>query len=414
MSDRNTVLIIGAGAMGAGIAQVAAAAGWRVLLCDVDDAVVDRAIDAIIARLDRMAEKKRMTSEARDEAVANLFMHSADDDLSGCGLVIEAVVEDLDVKTNVLSRFLGRLPSSTIIATNTSSLSITALGDMLGEAQRTVGMHFFNPAPLMKLVEVIAGAKTDPAIAERVADIARSWGKVVARAADAPGFIVNHVARPYYLEAFRLLEDGVATPSAIDAAMRDDAGFRMGPLELTDLIGQDVNAATTRSVWEQLDRPPLLAPSAMQERLVASGALGRKSGTGVYDYSGETPAEHAAAERAAQFTLSSASSEAADAFCSAAGIDACDPTRRYVIARILGALIAQAHMAVARGVASPEDIDAALTFGVNYPCGPFAWFERAGADAVHALAAALDAECAPPRFQFTPLALTESTPASGK
>ena len=193
-----------------------------------------------------------------------------------CDLLIEAVIEDLAAKTAVLTTVLPALPKTAIIATNTSSLSVTAIGRAIGEPRRTAGMHFFNPAPLMQLVEVVAGDETDPSVVATIADIARAWGKQVAEARDVPGFIVNHVARPYYLEAFRILEDGFADPQEIDQTMRA-GGFRMGPLELTDLIGQDVNTATTRSVWEQLDHPPLLHPSRLQETLVAEGHLGARA-----------------------------------------------------------------------------------------------------------------------------------------
>ncbi|MCH8211205.1 MAG: 3-hydroxyacyl-CoA dehydrogenase, partial [Planctomycetes bacterium] len=275
-----------------------------------------------------------------------------------------------------------------IIATNTSSLSITKIGETIGQPHRTVGMHFFNPAPIMKLVEVIQGAETDPAVVDRVAEIAVGWGKKVARAADVPGFIVNHVARPYYLEAFRILEDGYASPDVIDGAMKSLGGFRMGPLELTDFIGQDVNTATTRSVWEQLDRPALLTPSQLQETLVADGYLGRKTGRGVYDYGGDEPVvtlrvDHRSLEMTAELR------EAASGFVRKATNEAGDELEEYIFARILVALITQAKLANERGVAEKADIDTALKYGVNYPKGPFEWADQIGPERVNALKGAL-------------------------
>ncbi|MHC4948195.1 MAG: 3-hydroxyacyl-CoA dehydrogenase NAD-binding domain-containing protein, partial [Planctomycetota bacterium] len=195
-----TVAVIGTGTMGAGIAQVAVAAGWTARLLDVDEATARRAVDGVRARLDRLVEKGRLAADERDAAAGRLAVASDAADLGDCGLVIEAVVEDLDVKAAVLGRVIAALPGDAIVATNTSSLSVTRIGEAVGAPERTVGMHFFNPAPLMKLVEIVAGTGTDPGVVARAAEIAAAWGKRVARAADVPGFIVNHVARPYYLE----------------------------------------------------------------------------------------------------------------------------------------------------------------------------------------------------------------------
>ena len=403
------VLIIGAGTMGAGIAQVAAVAGWTARLRDVDAATAGAAIEGIGKRLDRLVEKGRMTAAERDAARGRLLVSATEDGLAGCSLVIEAVVEDLDVKASVLRALLAALPDDCVIATNTSSLSVTALGEAVGEPARTVGMHFFNPAPLLPLVEVIAGARTDPRIVDRVSAIAAAWGKRVARAADAPGFIVNHVARPFYLEAFRILEDGCAGPAEIDAAMTGLGGFRMGPLELTDLIGQDVNAATTRSVWERLDRPPLLRPSRLQEDLVRGGALGRKTGRGVYDYAGDEPV--AAIETPRRPLPAGPAIEAsARAFAEAATGRAGSALENYVFARILGALIVQAALARERGVAGKDDIDTALRYGTNYPLGPFEWAARIGPERCRRLLDALEKETRDGRFALpASLQATEGT-----
>jgi 3-hydroxybutyryl-CoA dehydrogenase len=379
MTETRVVRVIGAGTMGAGIAQVAATHGWTAQVADVDDATVRRAIDSVRARLDRLVEKGRLTPEERDAAAARLVAAVGATGLDACGLVIEAVVEDLDVKTRVLSGLLPELPADAIIATNTSSLSVGALGTAIGAAERTVGMHFFNPAPLLKLVEVVAGDGTDPAVVDRTAAIAEAWGKTVARARDVPGFIVNHVARPYYLEAFRILEDRVAGVDEIDRAMKRLGGFRMGPFELTDLIGQDVNAATTRSVWEQLDRPPLLRPSAVQEALVRDGHLGRKSGRGAYDYGGDEPTPAVALDPV-PLALAPDVSNISMRLVASATTETGTVVEAYVFARILVALIVQARRAHERGVASPADIDTALRCGVNYPRGPFEWAQAIGPD----------------------------------
>jgi 3-hydroxybutyryl-CoA dehydrogenase len=254
---------------------------------------------------------------------------------------------------------------------------VTSLGNAIGEPHRTIGMHFFNPAPLMKLVEVIAGDRTDPQVVDRTAEIAEGWGKVVARAADVPGFIVNHVARPYYLEAFRIMEDGFAGPDEIDEAMRLLGGFRMGPLELTDLIGQDVNTATTRSVWEALDHPPLLHPSRLQEQLVAQGHLGRKTGRGVYSYEGDAPVAAITIQRA-ELKMSDELRQIVEQFNAAATDATGNVLQQYVFARVLVAIIAQAALANDRGVATPQDIDTALRYGTNYPQGPFEGAARIG------------------------------------
>jgi 3-hydroxybutyryl-CoA dehydrogenase len=395
----NTVGILGAGTMGAGIAQVAASSGWTVHLLDVDEATVRGSVAGIAKRLDRLVEKGKLAADDARAAGERIHVATEPAAFSTCGLALEAIVEDLDAKTAVLKSILGALPRDAIIASNTSSLSIGRLGAAIGEPRRTVGMHFFNPAPLMKLVEVIAGAETEPAVVDRVCAIAEGWGKVTARAADVPGFIVNHVARPYYLEAFRILEDGYAGPDEIDGAMRELGGFRMGPLELVDLIGLDVNLATTRSVWAQLGEPPLLRPCPLQETLVAAGRLGRKTGRGVYAYAGEHPVPALDLERR-PLSMPAALHRAVDAFTDAATgrTGTGDDVARYVFARILVALIAQAAAAHERGVAATGDIDTALRYGTNYPKGPFAWSAQIGLDTCGRLLDALNDTVTDNRF----------------
>ena len=389
------VTVIGAGAMGAGIAQVAAQHGWDVHLQDVNDAVVDAAIEGIGKRLDRLVQKERITAEAAEAARSRL--HRLDDGLGKSDLVIEAIVEDLDIKTSVLGDLVPRMAPETIIATNTSSLSVGDLGERLGQAHRCCGMHFFNPAPIMKLVEVVRGRGTDEAVVDRVADIATSWGKQVARCADTPGFIVNRVARPYYLEAFRIIEDGIATPEFIDDTMKTIGGFRMGPMELTDFIGHDVNTATTRTVWEQWNQSARLAPSWLQESLVSEGHLGRKSGRGIYDYEADSPTcVIQVAQPAPQ--LPDALRAAAIEFTRHAVDTDATAEQAVVFARILAALINEARWAEHDGVAAPADIDTAVQYGVNYPRGLLAWRDAIGPPRVSALLEALDAVADDDRF----------------
>lgn len=385
--------------MGAGIAQVAAMHEWVVHLKDVDDETSQRAIDGIAKRFDRLVEKGRMSSEERDAAVARLHVAH---DLSDCSLIIEAIVENLDVKAKVLGDLVGQISETAIIATNTSSLSVSDIGQRINQPHRTVGMHFFNPAPLMKLVEVIAGKGTDSAVVDRVASIAKSWGKHVARAADVPGFIVNHVARPYYLEAFRILEQGYATVDEIDRSMRDLGEFRMGPFQLVDLIGMDINSTAARSVWEQLDKPPLLTPNPLQERIVADGHLGRKTKRGMYDYTTDPPVP-AVTTTAHELSLPASLSDLATEFAERSAGPSGSDLENYIVARIVIAIIAQAAHARARGVAETADIDTAMKYGVNYPLGPFEWADRVGLDLCRSLLRALNETVDDDRFAGVPL-----------
>ena len=396
-----TVGILGAGAMGAGIAHVAAAAGWTVHLIDVDVATAQRAIDGIATRLDRSVAKGRL-SEEEASAIRGCLQASTIEDLGTCDLFVEAIVEDLDIKVMAITPALRVLRADAIIATNTSSLSVTTLGDRLGCPERTCGMHFFNPAPIMKLVEVVKGERTAADVVDRVAEIASSWGKQVARCTDTPGFIVNRVARPYYLEAFRCLEDGVADPATIDAAMKSLGGFRMGPFELTDFIGHDVNTATTRSVWEAWEKPARLMPSHTQEQLVAEGNLGRKSSCGVYDWSGDAPVAVLRPPQDA-CTWPEALTSCAKSFTAAASADpdavaSATMPQRVAFTRILAAVINEAAWAAADGVADPSNIDIAMRAGVNYPRGPFEWRDAIGDDVVQAALGTLSTSVDTARF----------------
>ncbi|MGA4977414.1 3-hydroxyacyl-CoA dehydrogenase [Streptomyces cinereoruber] len=278
------VAVVGTGTMGQGIAQVALVAGHPVRLYDSAPGRAGEAVAALTARLDRLVEKGRLDAGAREAAVGRLHAAGELAELADAALVIEAIVEDLTVKRRLFADLEEVVAGDAVLATNTSSLSVTAIAGGLRLPGRFVGLHFFNPAPLLPLVEVVSGFATDPDVATRAYETVKGWGKTPVRCADTPGFIVNRVARPFYAEALRVYEESGADPATIDAALRESGGFRMGPFELTDLIGQDVNEAVTRSVWDSFHQDPKFTPSLAQRRLVESGRLGRKTGHGWFPY----------------------------------------------------------------------------------------------------------------------------------
>ena len=280
--------------MGAGIAQVAALAGHPVLLLDRVAGQAAAAVDRIGAALDRLVEKGRLEAAQASAARGRVTAADSPGDLAGCAIVVEAAVESLPVKQQVLGDLEAVVSGDCVLATNTSSLSVTDVAARLHHPGRCIGMHFFNPPTRMRLVEVVSGRSTDPRVAAGVAELAVSWGKTPVQVTSTPGFVVNRVARPYYGEAMRTLERGAADAATIDAILREGGGFPMGPLELTDLIGQDINLATTLSVWEQLGHDPRFAPSSLQQALVDGGRLGRKSGEGFYHHGPDAPPAHPA------------------------------------------------------------------------------------------------------------------------
>lgn len=373
--------VLGAGAMGAGIAQVAAVHGHPVILADASAPAVARAREGVARAMAREVEKGRLEGEAAEAAVARIIpgaLESADDlrVFEGSGLVIEAIIEDLAAKRDAFRRLERVTPPGAILATNTSSLSITAIGGELAQPGRLVGMHFFNPAPVMPLVEVVPGLATDPEVTAAVRDLAASWKKVPVIARDTPGFIVNRVARPFYGEALRIFEEGMADQATIDWAMRTLGGFRMGPFELMDLIGNDVNFTVTRSIFEAFSYDPRYRPSLVQQRQVEAGRLGRKTGRGYYSYAeGAVPPapveDHALGER--------------------------------IVNRIVAMLINEAADALFLGVASREDLDLAMTKGVNYPRGLLAWADEIGPDVVLARLEDLQHEYGEDRYRPSPL-----------
>ncbi|MGZ4698416.1 MAG: 3-hydroxyacyl-CoA dehydrogenase NAD-binding domain-containing protein [Oryzihumus sp.] len=358
------VAVVGAGAMGSGIAQVAAQAGHPVHLVDAVDGAAAAARDRLAATLQRLADRGKTTQDHAASATANLHVVDRPADLPACTLVIEAVREDLADKRALFAELAAHQPADTLLATNTSSLDVSAIAAGLDHPGRVLGLHFFNPPPLMRLVEVVHGEATDEDTLARATELVRAWGKTPVRCTSTPGFIVNRVARPFYGEAQRMVEAGVADPATIDLALREHAGFRMGPMELTDLIGQDVNLAVGTSVWEQTGRDPRYEPTGYQRRLVAEGRLGRKSGRGVFRYDASGQPLDAAPDEALAHQL------------------ATGPVVTNPVARTVAMLVNEALDLVDRGEATAEDVDTAMRLGTNYPNGPVAWGHEVGLDVI--------------------------------
>ncbi|MFI7683793.1 3-hydroxyacyl-CoA dehydrogenase [Streptomyces griseoaurantiacus] len=462
------VAVVGTGTMGQGIAQVALVAGHVVRLYDAVPGRAEEAAAALADRLDRLVAKERMSAADREAALARLRPAADLADLADCSLVVEAVVERLQTKQELFRALEEIVDEDCLLATNTSSLSVTAVGGALRTPGRLVGLHFFNPAPLLPLVEVVSGFATDVTSATRAYGIARAWGKTPVACADTPGFIVNRIARPFYAEAFAVLESQAADPATIDAVLRECGGFRMGAFELTDLIGQDVNESVTHSVWRSFFQDVRFAPSLAQRRLVESGRLGRKSGRGWYDYAegAERPEPHTAEKaeppayvvvegdlgpaaellalireagiqvreededhgtrlvlpgggqlaladgqtsvefrdvvyfdlapdyrRATRIALSASQDTAPDTLTGATGlfqalgkdVSVIGDAPGMIVARTVARIIDLAHDAVAKGVATEEDVDTAMRLGVNYPLGPFEWSRRLGRNWAYAL-----------------------------
>jgi len=370
--------VLGAGAMGSGIAQVAAVAGHRVILQDLDEVAVERAGEAIAKALAREIEKGRLTSSDAEAARGRVSYVASNDPgaFAPCGLVIEAIVERLEPKREGLAAIERVVAREAILATNTSALSITAIAGGCQRPERVLGLHFFNPAPVMPLVEVVRGHATSKAAVETAGSVVRRWGKIIVIARDTPGFVVNRIARPFYGEALRILDEGIADCATIDWAMRTLGGFKMGPFELMDLVGNDVNFAVTSAVYEGFFFDPRYKPSLTQRRLVEANLLGRKTGRGYYDYR-EGAVQPAPKE---------------------------DPALgRSILDRILTMLINEAIDAVFWGVATPADIDLAMVKGVNYPRGLIAWAEELGYQAVLDQLEALRAEYREDRYRPSPL-----------
>lgn len=340
--------------MGSGIAQLAAQAGHQVVLTDQNQEALSHSASQLKKVANRLVEKGKWTPEFSISVQTRIQRSTELQTLEVCDWVIEAIVEDLAVKQRLFQQLETIVKSDAVFASNTSSLSLTAIAGGLKRPERFMGLHFFNPAPLMKLVEVIPALQTDADLPPRAADLMKAWGKQPVLAKDTPGFIVNRVARPFYGEALRIIEEGLAKPSTVDAAMRH-AGFRMGPFELMDLIGNDVNYAVSRSVFEAFYNDPRYRPSLIQKQHVDAGWLGRKSGRGYYSYHNGSPiTAEAPSVNPLEF----------------------DP----VIERIVAMLINEAADACYLNIASPADLETAMTQGVNYPKGLLAWCNEWGAE----------------------------------
>ena len=284
LDTQTTIAVIGAGAMGSGIAQVAAQAGHQVYLHDQREGAAEAGREGIAKQLQRRVDKGKMQQQDLDAILGRIRPVANLDEVADAGLVIEAIIEDLDIKRQLLANLEDLCTGDAILATNTSSISVTALGAGMKKPERLVGMHFFNPAPLMALVEVVMGLATSKAVAATVHATATAWGKKPVYATSTPGFIVNRVARPFYAESLRLLQEQATDAATLDAIIREAGQFRMGAFELTDLIGHDVNYAVTNSVFNAYFQDPRFLPSLIQKELVEAGRLGRKNGQGFYPY----------------------------------------------------------------------------------------------------------------------------------
>jgi len=377
MKNISEIAVIGGGTMGAGIAQLAAKHECTVHLIDVNTEILDRAIGAITQRLDQSVEKGKITRQDREGQIERIKPRETIADLGGVQLAIEAVVENLEVKHKVFRALEAGTNDKTVLATNTSSLSVSKIAQAVADPSRVVGMHFFNPAPVMPLVEVIAGTHSAESSVDVAFAAANSWGKTPVRAKDTPGFIVNRVARGFYLEALRLLGEGVAGVDEIDLVLRTHGGFRMGPFQLMDLVGLDVNLAVSTSVWEQMNRHARFTPHEIQQNLVHKGQLGRKSGRGFYLYEGNATVPAYAVDRRS-FRLSPLLVDATAAFCAKAGAPTASSTEQYILTRLLAAIINEAGLAYCESVATSDDIDVAMIKGTNYPKGPLAWADEIG------------------------------------
>ncbi len=348
--------VIGSGAMGVGIAQVAATAGHKVIVYDINHTARHNAQASLTATMHKLQEKGKIASA--QEILDRISFTDDRADFKDCGLVIEAIVEKLEVKKTVFADVENAVKEDCILASNTSSLSITSIAAACSRPSRVMGLHFFNPAPLMALVEIIPAIQTDAALVPAMKELMLQWGKVPVITKDTPGFIVNRVARPFYGEAIRIYEEGIADMATIDWAMTELGGFRMGPFALTDYIGHDVNYVVTESVFHSFFYDQRYRPSFSQKRLLEAGWLGRKSGKGFYDY--------------------------------ASGVAIPDPVKdaeagKKILERILAMLINEAVDALHLGVATAGDLEKAMTKGVNYPKGLLQWCDELGAAKVLAI-----------------------------
>ena len=343
--------VIGSGSMGSGIAQVAATKGHEVYLYDRDQEALKVAISKIGSIMKRLVEKGKISDDDSKDIQSRIHPQSGLDGFKDCNFVIEAIIEDLEIKKKLFAELEGIVSGETTLASNTSSLSIAAIGSSCRSPERVIGVHFFNPAPLMPLVEIVPGILTSSEILDSTTELIDSWGKVTVKAKDTPGFIVNRVARPFYGEALRILEEGIADAATIDWALKEIGGFKMGPFELMDYIGNDVNYTVTETVFTSFYYDPRYKPAFTQKRMSEAGLLGRKSGRGYFDYS-----ENASIP---------------------------EPNKdqelgKKIFERILVMLINEAVDALYLNIAGKDDLETAMTKGVNYPKGLLHWADEKG------------------------------------
>ncbi len=341
--------VVGAGAMGSGITQVAVQSGCEVCLIDTTTEALDKSSKGLISQFDRLIEKGKLSKDQKDTYLQNLKWSLDKKELSNCDLVIEAIIENLEIKKSLFSELETIVSETCILASNTSSLSITAIAAACSKPERVIGIHFFNPAALMELVEIIPAIQTQPSVSEQCFDTIRNWNKKPVLAKDTPGFIVNRIARPFYSEALRIAEEGIADYATIDWAMTTMGGFRMGPFTLMDFIGHDVNFRVTESMFQAFYGEPRYKPSFSQKRLLEANWLGKKSGKGFYNHSETLPVANENEELG-----------------------------KTIFERILVMLINEAAEALNWGVATIESIDIAMQKGVNYPKGLLKWADEFG------------------------------------
>ncbi len=368
------VSVIGAGTMGSGIAQIAATKGHEVCLYDSFDGAIENAQEKLDKILNRLVEKERISKEDKKNILSRINFTKDIKEIAGSGLVIEAIIENLEIKKTTFKDIEGLVDADCIIASNTSSLSIASIAGACQKAERVIGIHFFNPAPLMPLVEIIPAVQTTEKTLEKVRGTIDDWGKVTVIAKDTPGFIVNRVARPFYGEALRIYEEGIADFATIDWSLKELGGFRMGPFELMDYIGNDINYTVTETVFTAFYYDSRYKPSFTQKRMMEAGYLGKKSGKGYYDYSKDLP-------KANQDRL----------------------LGKKILWRILSMLINEATDALFLNIATKEHIDLAMTKGVNYPKGLLSWADEIGINNVLNELTKLQEEYGEDRYRPSPL-----------
>ncbi len=369
------VSVIGAGTMGVGIAQIAATNGYEVCLFDAFDGAIENAQQQLTNILNRLVEKEKITETKKIEILAKINFSTDLKDIKGSGLVIEAIIEDLKIKQKLFSDIEKLVDEKCIIASNTSSLSIASIGSACKKAERVIGIHFFNPAPLMPLVEIIPAVQTSEETLKIAKAMIDSWGKVTVVVKDTPGFIVNRVARPFYGESLRIYEEGIADFATIDWALKEIGGFKMGPFELMDYIGNDINYTVTETVFTSFYFDQRYKPSFTQKRMMEAGFLGRKSGRGYYDYSLENLPK----------------------------VNEDRELGKKILWRVLSMLINEAADALFLKIASREAIDLAMTKGVNYPKGLLAWADEIGINNVLKQLEDLQKEYGEDRYRPSPL-----------